>query len=104
MKMSVNKELADIKYVYYYFCQENIKKYIQNIAGGSSQPIFNFTTLKGLEIPLPPLQYQRKVVSILSAYDDLIENNTRRIQILEEMAQRIYREWFVISDFRGMKM
>ena len=48
--------------------------------------------------PLPPLPTQRKIAAILSAYDDLIENNNRRIKILEEMAQRIYREWFV--DFR----
>ena len=48
--------------------------------------------------PLPPLPTQRKIAAILSAYDDLIENNNRRIKLLEEMAQRIYREWFV--DFR----
>ncbi len=49
-------------------------------------------------VPLPPLRTQRKIATVLSAYDDLIENNNRRIKILEEMAQRIYREWFV--DFR----
>jgi len=54
--------------------------------------------LRMVEIPLPPLATQRKIAGILSAYDDLIENNTRRILLLEEMAQRIYREWFV--DFR----
>jgi type I restriction enzyme S subunit len=46
----------------------------------------------------PPIGTQRKIASALSAYDDLIENNSRRIKLLEEMAQRIYREWFV--DFR----
>ncbi len=50
---------------------------------------------------LPPLATQRKIAAILSAYDDLIENNTRRIEILEEMAQRIYREWFVHFRFPG---
>jgi type I restriction enzyme S subunit len=54
--------------------------------------------LDGQLIDLPPLSIQRKVVAILSAYDDLIGNNNRRIRILEEMAQRIYHEWFV--DFR----
>jgi type I restriction enzyme S subunit len=49
-------------------------------------------------VPLPPLAQQAKITAVLSAYDDLIENNNRRIKILEEMAQRIYREWFV--DFR----
>ena len=52
--------------------------------------------LKCLHLPI-----QQKIASILSAYDDLIENNTRRIQILEEMAQRIYHEWFVHFRFPG---
>lgn len=50
---------------------------------------------------IPPLPTQRKIAAILSAYDDLIENNTRRIKILEEMAQAIYREWFVHFRFPG---
>ena len=58
----------------------------------------NQDSIRRFEIPLPPLPTQRKIAAILSAYDDLIENNKRRIKILEEMAQRIYREWFV--DFR----
>ena len=58
--------------------------------------------IRNLELPiLPPLPTQRKIAAILSAYDDLIENNTRRIQILEEMAQTIYREWFVHFRFPG---
>ena len=52
-------------------------------------------------ISLPPLPTQRRIASILSAYDDLIENNTRRIAILEEMARRLYREWFVDFRFPG---
>jgi type I restriction enzyme S subunit len=54
--------------------------------------------LAAFEIPLPPITTQHKISAVLSAYDDLVENNNRRIKILEEMAQRIYREWFV--DFR----
>jgi type I restriction enzyme, S subunit len=54
-----------------------------------------------VEIPCPPLPTQERIASILSAYDDLIENNTRRIKILEEMAQMIYREWFVKFKFPG---
>jgi type I restriction enzyme S subunit len=101
MKMSVNCTIADIKYVYYYFCQSHIRDHIRATAGGSSQPIFNFTTLKNFEIELPPLPTQRKIAAILSAYDRLIENNTRRIEILEEMARSIYREWFVKFRFPG---
>lgn len=54
-----------------------------------------------MPVQVPPLETQRKIASILFAYDDLIENNTRRIKILEEMAQAIYREWFVNFRFPG---
>ncbi len=54
-----------------------------------------------VEIPLPPLATQRKIAAILSTYDDLIENNTRRIKILEDIAQTLYREWFVHFRFPG---
>jgi type I restriction enzyme S subunit len=71
---------------------------LQGKAVGSTMPNINSSIVKSLELPVPPLPIQHKITSVLSAYDDLIENNTRRIQILQEMAQRIYREWFV--DFR----
>lgn len=73
-----------------------------SIAGtlvGVAQQHFNVGAAKGMVIDLPPLPTQQKIASVLSAYDDLIENNTRRIKILEEMAQAIYREWFV--NFRS---
>lgn len=57
--------------------------------------------LQNFPLHLPPLPIQRKIAGILSAYDDLIENNTRRIEILEEMARSIYREWFVKFRFPG---
>jgi type I restriction enzyme S subunit len=52
-----------------------------------------------IEVPLPPLPTQKRIASILSNYDNLIENNTRRIQILEEQAQTLYRQWFVEFKF-----
>jgi len=61
----------------------------------------NKTTIENLELKIPPLSTQRKIASILSAYDDLIDNNMRRIKILEEMAQAIYKEWFVKFRFPG---
>jgi type I restriction enzyme S subunit len=68
---------------------------------GVRTPILNKTAFSELSIELPPLETQRKIASILSVYDDLIENNTRRIKILEEMARMIYREWFVNFNFPG---
>ena len=71
------------------------------LASGASQRNLSGKILKQFPIAVPPLPTQRKIASILSAYDDLIENNTRRIAILEEMAQAIYREWFVNFRFPG---
>ena len=69
---------------------------------GAAQPTDQrLRYLQAFEVRVPPLPTQRKIASILSAYDDLIENNTRRIAILEEMAQAIYREWFVNFRFPG---
>ena len=61
---------------------------------GASQQFVSLTQLRNLEIPLPPLTIQRRIADILSAYDDLIENNRRRIAILEETARLAYRKWF----------
>ncbi len=71
------------------------------IDSGSAIPSTSRDAFYQIPLSLPPLATQLKIASILSAYDDLIENNTRRIQILEEMAQAIYREWFVEFRFPG---
>lgn len=68
---------------------------------GAVQKVINLADLKRVRVPIPPVDTQRRIASILSAYDDLIENNTRRIAILEEMARRIYEEWFVRFRFPG---
>ena len=69
--------------------------------GATGQTELSRTRLGELIISLPPLPTQKKIASILSAYDDLIENNNKRIKILEEMAQNIYREWFVHFRYPG---
>ena len=68
---------------------------------GTSQPKLALFRIQELKVPKVQLPTQRKIAAILSAYDDLIENNTRRIKILEEMAQALYREWFVNFRFPG---
>jgi type I restriction enzyme, S subunit len=70
-------------------------------AGGTAQKNLLLRDLRAFTLEVPPISTQRKIAAVLSAYDDLIENNTRRIQILEEMAQTIYREWFVNFRFPG---
>ena len=68
---------------------------------GASQPKLTQSSLRSIKIRLPPLETQSRIAGILSAYDDLIENNARRIAILEEMARALYREWFVDFRFPG---
>ena len=80
---------------------DNYKYYINTIAGGSAQPNANAQDLCSYPFYLPPIHVQQKVAAILSAYDELIENNQRRIALLEKMAEEIYREWFVRLRFPG---
>jgi len=101
LKFRPNAELADPCFLFYYFACREMVNHINSIAIGAAVPGINLGILKNLDVVLPPLPLQRKIASILSAYDDLIENNTRRIAILEEMAQAIYREWFVNFRFPG---
>jgi type I restriction enzyme, S subunit len=91
----------DSKYLYYWLIAPQGKAQLQTAVIGSAQPAFTISALKNMSIELPSVFHQSKVVAILSAYDDLIENNTRRIEILEEMARSLYREWFVNFRFPG---
>ena len=84
-----------------YYAMRPMLEHLRSISTGAATKFVTLTILNGLTLQLPPLTIQRKIASILSAYDDLIENNTRRIAILEEMAQAIYREWFVNFRFPG---
>lgn len=68
---------------------------------GAAQRTVSLTALRGMEIVLPPLEVQKAIASKLTAYDDLIENNQRQIRLLEEAAQRLYKEWFVDLRFPG---
>jgi type I restriction enzyme S subunit len=74
---------------------------LTSFASGTAQKNLLLRDLRSFEIPLPPLPIQRRIASILSAYDDLIENNQRRIAILEAMARGVYREWFVHYRYPG---
>ncbi len=96
-----NKDVVSPDYLYYYLSWDRTNKQLKNLDIGAAQPSIKVPHLLDVNIPLLPLPTQRKIAAILSAYDDLIENNTRRIAILEEMAQAIYREWFVHFRFPG---
>ena len=89
------------RYLYYWIKSNNGHQTLNNLTIGSSQKALTIENLKNAKIPLPDLPTQRRIASILSAYDDLIENNRRQIKLLEEAAQRLYREWFVELRFPG---
>jgi len=86
---------------YLYYALKLKLQLLRDISTGAATKFLTLTILNGIELNLPPLPTQRRIAAILSAYDDLIENNTRRIKILEEMAQALYREWFVHFRFPG---
>lgn len=98
-----NKSKVNGKYLYYYLTQDNVISYLQTIAENTvaTYPSISPKDIENLLVDFPSLDNQEKIIHILSNYDDLIENNNRRIKILEEMAQKIYKEWFVDFKFPG---
>jgi type I restriction enzyme, S subunit len=95
----INPEKADFRYIFYALLETRGGLIAQ--AQGAAQQNLNQDKIKDYAIPVPALDEQRRIATILSVYDDLIEKNTRRIAILEEMARRIYEEWFVRFRFPG---
>lgn len=89
------------QYLFYYLNDPSVVAWISNQAVGATMPNLNTGILRSIPVRYPPKGIQNRIVSILSAYDDLIENNTRRIEILEEIARRLYEEWFVQFRFPG---
>jgi type I restriction enzyme S subunit len=89
------------RFVRYLIGSHHFTNYIKSIVTGINVPHISGDQIKSYRFTLPPLAIQRKIASILSAYDDLIENNNRRIAILEAMSQALYREWFVEFRFPG---
>jgi type I restriction enzyme S subunit len=101
LRISLGTTVIDSMFLHYYLMQEDVIEWIYKQAVGATMPNLNTSILRSVPIEYPPLETQRKIASTLSAYDDLIENNTRRIKILEEMARMIYREWLVNFRFPG---
>lgn len=90
-------------YLYYYFCMENTKQFIRNIAVGATMPSINTKLMEDLKVPLPTMEMQQKIASILSALDDKIELNNRINENLELQAQAIFKSWFLdFEPFGGV--
>jgi len=95
--VDLDESVADMRYLYYQFVCNNLR-YLDTGAAQSQITINNLSKHKAL---LPRLVIQKKISSILTTYDNLIENNNKRIRILEQMAENLYKEWFVRFRFPG---
>jgi type I restriction enzyme, S subunit len=101
-RISVKDEgILNPRFLYYYTNSTPYINYLRGHANSGVQVNLSTEAIKGSPVVLPPIREQNRIAAILLAYDDLIENNTRRIQILEDMARRIYEEWFVRFRFPG---
>ena len=96
---SANEEELNIRYLYYALNQQ--LRLLKTMSSGSTTKFLTIRMLDNLDIPLIGINIQTQIVNILSAYDDLIENNQKQIKLLEEAAQRLYKEWFVDLRFPG---
>ncbi len=99
IRLTMKKADASSEYVGRIIESDTFKQFVASHASGSAQPHANAPILKDFEFLLPDLKTQVSVANILSVYDDLIENNALRIQILEQIAQATYTEWFVNLHF-----
>jgi len=95
----IDPEKADHEFVYY--ALSTLYEKLVSLKNGGAQPNLNAQIIRSVEIPFPPLETQHKIAAFLSAYDNLIENNQKQIKLLEEAAQRLYKEWFVDLRFPG---
>ncbi len=96
---NIDPQSASLSYLY--FAIQLQLKFLQSMSIGATTKFLTTRILNNLKIPFPPLPIQQKIAGILSAYDELIENNLKRIKLLEEMAQITYEEWFVRLRFPG---
>lgn len=92
---------VDARFLYYVLKSPAFYAQADAIALGAAQRTISLSALRNMRISLPPFERQKNIAQVLSAYDNLIENNRRQIKLLEEAAQRLYKEWFVDLRFPG---
>lgn len=94
-------DFLSVEYLYYWILSYEGQKKIDAIAKGTAQKAVPIALIKDIELLIPDIETQKHIASILSTYDSLIENNQKQIKLLEEAAQRLYKEWFVDLRFPG---
>jgi type I restriction enzyme S subunit len=103
LRVRVTTEDVLPAYLYYYFTQNSFRQYVRNNAVGATMPSLNSSILRRLKILYPSLSKQKQVNDILSTIDDTLANNYTRIQLLEESARLLFREWFVYFRFPRLR-
>jgi type I restriction enzyme, S subunit len=102
LRISLGNSPIDPKFFHFYLKLPEVMSWVENQAIGATMPNLNTKILRSVPVRYPTnIHHQQKIVAIVSAYDDLIENNDRRITLLEKTAEEIYREWFVRLRFPG---
>ena len=101
LRVTTDASIADSKFIFYQLQQPEVVGWVEKHAVGATMLNLNTTILGNVPLLLPPMATQRRIADILSAYDDLIENNRKQIKLLEEAAQRLYKKWFVDLRFPG---
>ena len=93
------EDVSDVRFIKYAF--DMLQRDMRQISQGTAQDNLSWQKLSTIRFPSPPIEIQRKIADYLVAYEDLIENNRKQIKLLEEAAQRLYKEWFVDLRFPG---
>ena len=101
LRVTINTLLAYPKFIFYQLQTASSIGWVEKHAIGATMLNINTSILAEIPLLLPPLPEQRRIADILSAYDDLIENNRKQIKLLEETARRLYKEWFIDLRFPG---
>lgn len=99
--LRANGEIVDARFLYQILKSEYYRPYFKQYCTGSAQPQLPIKNFSQIYLNVPDIKTQHRIADILSAYDDLIENNQRQIKLLEEAARRLYKEWFVDLRFPG---
>ena len=96
-----NGEIVDARFLYQILKSEYYRPYFKQYCTGSAQPQLPIKNFSQIYLNVPDIKTQHRIADILSVYDNLIENNQKQIKLLEEVAQRLYKEWFVDLNFPG---
>lgn len=101
VRLTEFRDMVDSRFLSHLLYQKQYHDYMQLIAGAAAQPKLGIYKIQRIKVQLPDITVQNRIADILSAYDELIENNNKRIKILEQMAENLYKEWFVRFRFPG---